>query len=315
MTALAPIDLVLDKHQCVALIDLENIRLSWQRTYLRVFEYADLVLLIGLMERLMESKISRLVIFATDPDEFRTHQVKSLAIREKFLPVGVYTVSDPEVRTLTMRLQQRGISLPEDVEAGYRLIREIQKDVEMCAKQKPAQQQQTLKRSNQQDLSHPSAKRLKKGEVLTIDEEEDKQGIVSKEDTITQATTSQTAELLTSQTEDETGAVGEPGAIDDEAAMEGTENGGVTATVSLHAASTDNAEVEIPNSASASSQASSSQSSSSSSDASDIEVIEEDDDDDDEITIISPPEKATSPSASTAVSIHNISFWRRLACI
>lgn len=71
--------------ECWALIDLENIRLSWQRAYGKVFEYADLVLLCALTQQLMDTKFSRIVLFATDPVQYEMQQVKLLGVRERLL--------------------------------------------------------------------------------------------------------------------------------------------------------------------------------------------------------------------------------------
>lgn len=129
MTTVAPIDLEREKLDCLALIDLENIRLSWQRTYGKVFEYSDLVLLCGLTERLMDTPVTRMILFATDPKQFHAQQVKVLAFREKLIPQSLQQLDPGEVAVLEHNLNQRGVQVPTDVQAGYRLIANIQADV------------------------------------------------------------------------------------------------------------------------------------------------------------------------------------------
>lgn len=136
MTTLNPIDLEREFVECVALIDLENIRLSWQRTYNRVFEYADLVLLCGLTERLMDATMSRIVIFATDPAHYRAQQVKITAMKQGILQGGVTRMlSDHELNALEKELTRRGILLSEDVGAGFRLIQQLEKDATISINQ------------------------------------------------------------------------------------------------------------------------------------------------------------------------------------
>lgn len=129
MTTLNPIDIDKPSLECVALIDLENIRLSWQRTYSRVFEYADLVLLCGLTEKLMDTPMSRIVVFATDPTEYKARQVQIVANRMGLLQGGTNrNLSEHEVRVLCEELKKRQVPLSDDVDAGFRIIKSLTED-------------------------------------------------------------------------------------------------------------------------------------------------------------------------------------------
>lgn len=173
MTTIAPIDLERDNLECVALIDLENIRLSWQRTYSRVFEYADLVLLCQLTERLMESQMTRIVIFATDPKQYHGQQIKALAMREKILTAPAHAqLSESDIQILTTALRQRGISIPADVEAGYRLIHQIKHDVDMSVAPKGTNSVSPISSTNPQlrnQQSNVSSRKRPRQEILTSD--------------------------------------------------------------------------------------------------------------------------------------------------
>eukprot|EP01053_Blabericola_migrator_P001782 Blabericola_migrator_1__1781@NODE_1482_length_4453_cov_34_852941_g972_i0_p2_GENE_NODE_1482_length_4453_cov_34_852941_g972_i0NODE_1482_length_4453_cov_34_852941_g972_i0_p2_ORF_typecomplete_len502_score56_51NYN/PF01936_18/4_2e02NYN/PF01936_18/8_6e08_NODE_1482_length_4453_cov_34_852941_g972_i026764181 len=131
MTTLNPIELEKESLECVALIDLENIRLSWQRHYGRVFEYADLVLLCQLSERLMNTTMSRITIFATNPEDYESQAIKTTAVQNGMLPAGC-SLNSSEVRLAGQELKRRNIPLvnAEDVAAGFRLIDRIRLDAE-----------------------------------------------------------------------------------------------------------------------------------------------------------------------------------------
>lgn len=67
MTTLAPIDI--EESESAVLIDYENIRLSWEKAYSRLFTYTDLCWLCELTERRFRTAISRIVVFMSDPSE------------------------------------------------------------------------------------------------------------------------------------------------------------------------------------------------------------------------------------------------------
>lgn len=67
MTTIAPIDI--EKSESAVLIDYENVRLSWEKTYCRLFTYTDLCWLCQLTEERFKTSITRIVVFMSDPAE------------------------------------------------------------------------------------------------------------------------------------------------------------------------------------------------------------------------------------------------------
>lgn len=67
MTTADPIDV--EENESVVLIDLENVRLSWEKCYRRVFRYTDLCWLCELLERRFQTDVGRVVVFMSDPKE------------------------------------------------------------------------------------------------------------------------------------------------------------------------------------------------------------------------------------------------------
>lgn len=67
MTTVDPIDV--EEKESAVLIDLENIRLSWEKCYRRVFRYTDICWLCELLERRFQTDVGRVVVFMSDPEE------------------------------------------------------------------------------------------------------------------------------------------------------------------------------------------------------------------------------------------------------
>eukprot|EP01054_Gregarina_sp_Poly1_P003355 Gregarina_sp_Poly_1__3354@NODE_1968_length_2965_cov_49_616632_g1268_i0_p2_GENE_NODE_1968_length_2965_cov_49_616632_g1268_i0NODE_1968_length_2965_cov_49_616632_g1268_i0_p2_ORF_typecomplete_len445_score50_64NYN/PF01936_18/8_4e02NYN/PF01936_18/2_3e08_NODE_1968_length_2965_cov_49_616632_g1268_i016292780 len=73
--------------------------------------------------------MSRIIIFATKPEEYELQSIKTAAIREGILQPNC-SMNVSEVRKAQLELQRRNLPLNDDVAAGYRLIDRIKADVE-----------------------------------------------------------------------------------------------------------------------------------------------------------------------------------------
>ncbi|EZG47330.1 hypothetical protein GNI_131880 [Gregarina niphandrodes] len=184
MTTIAPIDLESER-ECVALIDLENIRISWDREYTAAFQYTDLCLLCSLVEQLMSTRISHIVVFATDPVAYRRHLIKLQISKHHTTRPSEITDLQADNYWLSILPQELAATngdpmapaqiLSREIASFNFLINALRSDMQHCSESANKRSKHIIARNRRQRLLEAAQQVLASGEVeaLTDDDDDD----------------------------------------------------------------------------------------------------------------------------------------------